>query len=284
MSQNKKAVFLDLDGTLCTCDDGPSRLVMGGMRMARERGHKLFLNTGRTQGTIPPKVLELAWDGFITAIGACIEIDGKVLQDSPYPADEAERLVELLRQAGMVFLAEAGDATFTDLRQFRRMKEKLTPGCGINHEVAALFALPEQERVREWSERSGQPIYKVAFLSAENRQLERLRPRLEERYSVVVHPPERPDFVTDIELVRPDVNKGIALLRVCQACGINPQDSIAIGDSANDCEMLRCAGLSVAMANGDPQIRSIADIVCPSVEEDGVYYIFKELGLLSEGE
>ena len=281
VSGQRRAVFLDLDGTLSISDDGPSQLVIQGLHKARARGHKLFLNTGRTLATVPPKVLELEWDGLITAIGACIEIKGRVIQDAPYPREEAEHLIGLLRRAGMVFLVETEKATFTDLAQFRRMKEELRPGCGINHEVAALFDLLEQGRIQEWSVYSGQPVYKVAFLSKEDQNLARLRPQLEAMYGVVVHPPERPGFVTDIELVRPHINKGTALLRVCRECGIDPQDSIAFGDSANDCEMLRCAGWGVAMGNGDRAIQVCADEVCGSVKEDGLYGAFAALGLIA---
>lgn len=45
---------------------------------------------------------------------------------------------------------------------------------------------------------------------------------------------------------------------------------MAIGDSYNDMEMLRYAGVGVAMANSPEFVKSAADIVVPSNDEDGV--------------
>ena len=48
----------------------------------------------------------------------------------------------------------------------------------------------------------------------------------------------------------------------------------------NDCDMLVAAGFGVAMGNGDEEIKSHADMVCESVEEDGLYRAFHKLKLI----
>ena len=54
-------------------------------------------------------------------------------------------------------------------------------------------------------------------------------------------------------------------------------ETIAIGDSMNDEAMIRWAGIGVAMANGDEQIKSIADIVTDSTnDEDGVAEVIEK--------
>ena len=57
---------------------------------------------------------------------------------------------------------------------------------------------------------------------------------------------------------------------------------IAIGDNINDMKMIENAGLGVAMANGSPHVRAIADIVAPSNNEDGVAYIIEKYVLEKE--
>ena len=48
----------------------------------------------------------------------------------------------------------------------------------------------------------------------------------------------------------------------------------------NDHDMIVTAGLGVVMGNGDDEIKACADMVCGTVEEDGLYYSFEQLGLL----
>lgn len=54
---------------------------------------------------------------------------------------------------------------------------------------------------------------------------------------------------------------------------------IALGDSDNDLEMLRYAGVGVAMGNAAPHIRDAADRVTASCDEDGVAIAIEELCL-----
>ena len=58
-----------------------------------------------------------------------------------------------------------------------------------------------------------------------------------------------------------DMNKGTALLEVAALMGLDAGGIMAIGDSANDIEMLRAAGLGVAVGNANPALKSIADMV-----------------------
>ena len=58
------------------------------------------------------------------------------------------------------------------------------------------------------------------------------------------------------------------------------EDAVAIGDGDNDIEMIRYAGTGVAMGNGSPWVKEIADYVTDSIEKDGLWKAFSHLGLL----
>ncbi|MCI8920007.1 MAG: HAD hydrolase family protein, partial [Eubacterium sp.] len=62
--------------------------------------------------------------------------------------------------------------------------------------------------------------------------------------------------------------------------GADMADTVAFGDSMNDQQMLEYAGVAVAMGNSCQELKDIADIVCESVEEDGVYCEFKRMNLI----
>ena len=61
-----------------------------------------------------------------------------------------------------------------------------------------------------------------------------------------------------------EVNKGTGLIKVAEMMGIEPKDFVAIGDSVNDVEMLEMAGFGIAVGNGDPELRSVADYTAAS--------------------
>ena len=52
--------------------------------------------------------------------------------------------------------------------------------------------------------------------------------------------------------------------------GVALWDVIACGDGLNDLSMIRYAGLGVAMANAQPEVKEAADVVTLSNDEDGV--------------
>ena len=73
----------------------------------------------------------------------------------------------------------------------------------------------------------------------------------------------------NIEVNAPEATKGCALLTLCGLLGIDPKDSMALGDGTNDLDMIRKAGIGVAMANGAPSVRAAADYVTESCNDGG---------------
>lgn len=58
------------------------------------------------------------------------------------------------------------------------------------------------------------------------------------------------------------VNKGAGLLRLTEALGVDPADTIAIGDNWNGWPMIRDAGLGVCVANAVEDMKPQCDYVC----------------------
>ncbi|WP_394614829.1 HAD family hydrolase [Lentzea sp. JNUCC 0626] len=66
-----------------------------------------------------------------------------------------------------------------------------------------------------------------------------------------------------------DISKGAELDELAAQLGVRPEDALAIGDGANDVEMLRWAGLGVAMGQAPEHVKGVADEVALTVVEDG---------------
>ena len=73
-----------------------------------------------------------------------------------------------------------------------------------------------------------------------------------------------------LEFAHPDVSKGSGLQFVAGRLGFTPAETVACGDGENDRELLDWAGFRVAVANAHRDILARADLVVPSVDEEGV--------------
>ena len=73
------------------------------------------------------------------------------------------------------------------------------------------------------------------------------------------------------------VSKGNALEKYAASLSIDLKDTIAIGDSENDYYMLKKAGFSVAMENGEDSLKEIADMVTLSNDNCGVSFALKKI-------
>lgn len=71
-----------------------------------------------------------------------------------------------------------------------------------------------------------------------------------------------------LEFMDPKVNKGSGLLRLCDYLGIPVEHSIGVGDSENDLELLRSAGLGLAVANAREAVKAAADRVLMGTNND----------------
>ena len=73
-----------------------------------------------------------------------------------------------------------------------------------------------------------------------------------------------------VEVLKKRVNKAYGLEQLARELNIEPSEIAAIGDAANDIEMLEYAGLAIAMGNASEEVKSISDIVTDTNENNGV--------------
>ena len=64
------------------------------------------------------------------------------------------------------------------------------------------------------------------------------------------------------------------------AAGISREEIIAFGDGENDIEMLRFAGIGVAMGNAVDGAKAAADYVTADIDDDGIEKALKHFGLI----
>ncbi len=67
-----------------------------------------------------------------------------------------------------------------------------------------------------------------------------------------------------------------AVLEVCAACEITPEEITAFGDDYADTGMLELCGKGIAMGNAADEVKEKADLVIGSNDEDGIAVYLEE--------
>lgn len=76
--------------------------------------------------------------------------------------------------------------------------------------------------------------------------------------------------VNCLDIMGEGVSKGSAVVLLADMLGVDMKNVMAVGDNETDASMFGVAGVSVAMANGDPETVRMARYVAPSNDEGGV--------------
>lgn len=72
------------------------------------------------------------------------------------------------------------------------------------------------------------------------------------------------------------IDKAASLARLSAMVGLGRENVIACGDGFNDISMVEYAGLGVAMANAQAELKEVADYVTLSNDEDGVAHVIEK--------
>lgn len=79
-------------------------------------------------------------------------------------------------------------------------------------------------------------------------------------------------------------SKANGLRILCEYWGIDRKDTYAFGDSMNDIEIIKAAGVGVAVGNAVDALKEVADYVAADIKDDGIYKACKHLGLIEKEE
>lgn len=275
----RKLIFLDIDGTLITAMRKPSPQTVKAVCSARARGHKVFLCTGRNMPIIGKDIREVGFDGIISSAGGHVEVEGQVLFEHLLPEETIQECLALFHAHGVYCRIENQDGIYTDPQM-----EALVKNAGADPENSELIRMQKEIEtgipIRPYEQYPKRGAYKICFTASTLEAIERTKPQLEDRFEYVVHPYGDSTSCFNGEIIPRGIDKGKGMEIVCEYFGMNREDTIAFGDSMNDYEMMQYAGLSVAMGNACKELKRMADRVCRSVEEDGIYYEFLRMGLI----
>lgn len=254
-----KIIFFDIDGTLVNPRTGQvSDKTIYALTRLQERGIKLCISTGRAPFELPD-FGPLKFDAFCTYNGSLCCTDSGILHSNPIvPADVAQVLKNAASIGRPVSVAVrtrlAANGWDQDLADYYQL-------AGLELTPAADFDAACQE-----------DVYQIMLGCREAEHPAIIRGVQGVKIAV--------SWDRAVDVIPAASGKGTAILKVLEHFGLDASQALAFGDSQNDLEMLQAVGTGVAMGNATPEAKAVADQVCGSVYENGIYHYCITNGLI----
>lgn len=255
----KKIYFFDIDNTLL--DHRTFRIPASALTAIaglRHDGHTVVLATGRSYGHAKPYVDLIQPDYVITQNGARILKGDEEILSIPLAREPLVELFEWIEEQGHAFGVNDGDSGYVS---------NPTPDIV---EPLNFVRMPFQTHDRFYLH---QPAYQ-GWLFFDESLDDQLMPKILDRFPefdlVRWHP-------MGVDIMPKAINKWTGCQWVIEHAGFRTEQSIAFGDGLNDMEMLQGVGLGIAMENGHPELKAIADRIAPALHLDGIAMMLDEL-------
>ena len=261
-----KILAFDLDGTLLDDKKQIPEDNLEAIKKAAAQGVQIVPATGRIYKGIPDELKSLPFmRWFITANGSYLydAVEDRAAARAEIPVEEALAFYEYADTLGVLYdcyqdnwgymsadMLEKVPATITDASVKKLIETLRTP-------------VPE---LKAYLREKGTGVQKLQLYFDDLDQRARELEALPKRFLNLAFSTSMP---FNIEINAPDATKGCALLTLCTLLGVDPRDTIALGDGTNDLDMIQKAGIGVAMGNAAPSVLAAADYVTENCDDAG---------------
>ena len=258
-----KLVAIDMDGTLLNS----KKELLEETKQYFKDFHKketetlLVLCTGRPETGIRPYLKDLGYleenHYIISQNGANIyeSRTGKRVMDAFLDSAAIQKWIELGKKHGISVMGAGVDYYYCfdqEPTEWMEFDVKLVSG--------KLKRIPTKESLNT-------DFYKILLMGDEE-QLNEFETFIPEEWRDEFYVVRSQKYL--VEVLTKGVNKAFGLEKLAQKLNILPSEIAAIGDAANDVEMLEYAGLAIAMGNASEEVKAISDIVTDTNENNGV--------------
>lgn len=254
-----KIAFFDIDGTLIDMDKKViSEKMVHTLMKLRQNKILICVATGRSPITLPD-FHGAAFDAFLTFNGSYCFDQKQAIWRNPIPK----------KDVGTIIRNAAGIRRPVAIASSGRLAAN-----GTDRDLSDYFAIAKLklEVADDFSDVLKEDIYQIMMGG------------YEEEYPQIMADVENAKITAwwnrAVDIIPANSGKGAGIERIFAHYHLKKEDAIAFGDGNNDIEMLQSVGRGIAMENASGQLKRLADEVCGSVAEDGIYHYCMEHGLI----
>lgn len=280
---SRKIVFLDIDGTIWDYKGNIPNSTIEAIRRLKENGHIPVICTGRAKGHVrDKKLLDLGFDGLIAACGAYVEYKDTILTEVLIEDEKVKRVVELSKKYNVPVVLEGS-------RKHWISKD------GFEHDdfVDRMIEIMEEDAVIFEDYSPDMKVNKFSGDIIENSDYEGFKGAVLRDFEIIEHILSddmglfQSQFEGDgsmvigvFESVLEGYSKATGMKKICDYLNMDMNDSLAIGDSNNDIEMIEAAGIGIAMGDGSKELKEHADYITDNLWDDGLKNALSHFGLI----
>ena len=257
-----KAVFLDLDGTLLDDEKNISNDNKNAIKYAQDKGAYVCICSGR-QMDIVKKFKEEAGASryliFSNGAGIYDCNESAVLFTCNILPDVSDKLIDFGFENNLFIRIDTAYGRYLNIADYI-----------LNTEVEVDLNGAKQ-LIKEG-------IIQISFGSENSNSIDKLIEYIKDNCSGFVKVENRyinkyrGKDITIVNVINVSASKGNAIEGLCKYLKIDTSDVIAMGDDKNDASMMKIAGLGVAMANAEDEIKKLAKEITKSNIENGVAF------------
>lgn len=269
MENKYKLIACDMDGTFLNSDSYIPDAHVRVVDECEKRGIAFAICSGRTLPALRTMRERLSYRGYVIGANGGHIVTGdrsKTIYHRTLSVADAKKMLEVSKELDAHLMVWHGDTLYVDRDdEISDFYERLSfhPKNLYDHEN------PEFLRDCVGAERSN--IEKMFWCDSP----ERITELIEKAKQLV---PETVGFYRSggkfVEIIDKEVNKGNAILKLCEYLGITPDEVVCFGDAENDLAMLKLVGLPVAMGNAVDSVKNACKMVTDTNDNDGVWKAF----------
>lgn len=266
MERKIKLIALDLDGTLLTTEKKVTDVSKDVLTRAMQQGCEVVVASGRPVSAIPEELLQFPGIRYmITANGARIVDlkEKKTLYENLVPVETAAKVLDVLAKYDDIYEIFVEGIGYTKADKMARIDEYFTNLAMRDYMLKTRIPV---ENVREVLYKHNQAVDKVQGIFHNREEKKRALEELKGIAGLEI----TGAYGMNHEINAEGTSKGLALKILGELIGIGIEEMMACGDGMNDYDMLQTVGFAVAMENGHPGVKEIADYVTLTNDENGV--------------
>ena len=270
-----RAVLLDMDGTLL----GKSQVAvsvrnMKELQKAMDMGIQIIPCTGRVFDMLPPQLLtQKGLRYFVTSHGArAYDSEQNVsIYEDLIPPEQSAQLMKMLEGKGLYNEVAANGTIYFEKAIIDNLSMSQVPEHHIWYVRDNCFTA--KEKLSDTFLQEGIGVEKMNLYGIPKELQQSIYDEVGAT-GFIQH--TRPGAGPNLEFSHYTLNKLNAVEAILSRLGISYEETMAMGDSSSDLEIIKACGLGIAMGNAPDNIKAFADDVTALNTEDGVAQAFEK--------
>jgi len=210
-------------------------------------------------------ILSIGFDGVVAACGMYASYHDTILFDDEMTIGQLEDILPVLKDTGTMYILEGTEYIYYDEQT-------------IHHAIDDWYVQSIKEMVPERFKVVPECVKDIhankISIQVPKERMEEVTERALRHYQLLLHEENI------AEIVPHGFTKAEGIRRVCEHLGIAREDTVAVGDSVNDIEMLHYAQIGIVMGNGTQIAKENADYITTGIYEDGIWNALEHFGLI----